>query len=229
MMDLKQKKHWRTRPGYEHRFTYNGYLTCPCGEPIHTANARRDYYTCRGRTIARVCDKKYMARQKLEPILDTLFSERLVSPDFLERCIHELKRRSESNESALRMRHLTSEIERLGKKHARVIEAFLDGVIPREERDERLATIDRETKVAKELLAKEEPPVSLDDVSALTKALAPLAEWRYWSREQKRTLLATLVPDIRVADYKIESLGLNPVIFSNENTHSGTGSSPLPA
>ena len=225
-MDLKQKKHWRSRPGYEHRFTYNGYLTCPCGEPIHTANARGDYYTCRGRTIARVCDTKYMARKKLEPMLDTLLSEQLISPAFLERCIHELRRRSESNESALRIRHLTFEIERLGKKHARIIDLFVEGMVSREERDERLAIIDRETKIAHELLAKEQPPVSLDDVSALTKALAPLAQWRYWTREEKRTLLATLVPDIRVADYKIESLGLNSVIFSNENTHSGRDSWP---
>jgi DNA invertase Pin-like site-specific DNA recombinase len=226
IMDLKQKRHWRSRPGYEHRFTYNGYLTCRCGEPIHTANARRDYYACRGRTIARVCDTRYMARKKLEPILDTLLSERLVSPGFLERCIRELKRRSESNESALRVRHLTSEIERLGKKHARLIDAFLDGVISREERDARLATIDRETKFAQESLAKEGPSVSLGDVSALTEALAPFAEWRYWSREEKRTLLAALVPDIRVADYEIESLGLSPVIFSNESTRKDTGSSP---
>jgi hypothetical protein len=117
----------------------------------------------------------------------------------------------------------------LGKKHARVIDAYLDGVISREERDERLATIDRETKMAQELLAKEEPPVSLGDVSALTEALAPFAEWRYWSREEKRTLLAALVPDIRVADYEIESLGLSPVIFSNESTHSDMDSSPRPA
>lgn len=225
IMDLKQKRHWRSRPGYEHRFAYNGYLTCRCGEPIHTANARRDYYACRGRTIARVCNTKYMARKKLEPILDSLLSERLVSPGFLERCIHELKCRSESNESARRVQHLTSEIERLGKKRARVIDSYLDEVISREERDERLATLDRETKMAQELLAKEEPQVSLDDVSALTKALAPLAEWRYWSREEKRTLLAALVPDIRVADFEIESLGLNPVIFSNESTRSGRDSS----
>ena len=33
IMDLKQKKHWRTRPYYEHRFTYRGLLTCStCGE-----------------------------------------------------------------------------------------------------------------------------------------------------------------------------------------------------
>jgi hypothetical protein len=47
-----------------------------------------------------------------------------------------------------------------------------------------------------------------------------ITEWRYWSREQKRNLLAALVPNIRVADYEIDSLGLNPAIFSNEVTRS---------
>jgi hypothetical protein len=79
-------------------------------------------------------------------------------------------------------------------------------------------------RVAQKMLTKERPSVSLSNLSVLTKALAPLAEWRYWSREQKRTLLAALVPEIRVADYEVESLGLNPAIFSNENTRSGKGS-----
>jgi hypothetical protein len=71
--------------------------------------------------------------------------------------------------------------------------------------------------------------VLLDDVGLLSEALAPLAEWCYWSRDQKRKLLATLVPDIRVADYEIESLGLSPAIFSNENTRMGKDSSRQPA
>ena len=74
------------------------------------------------------------------------------------------------------------------------------------------------------MLTKEKPSVSLDDLRALAATLAPLAEWRYWNREQKRTLLAALVPDVRVADYQIESLGLNPAIFSNENTRRGRDS-----
>ncbi len=221
IMDLKQKRHWRSQPEYEHRLTYNGCLTCSrCGEPIHTALARNDYYACKGRRVAHVCNTKYMAKEKLETILDALLSERLTAPTFLERCIDELRHRSESNEPVVRIHRLTSEIERLKRKHDRVIDTFLDGVISQEDRDERLATIDRDIQIDQKMLAKERPSVSLSNLSVLTKALAPLAEWRYWSREQKRTLLAALVPEIRVADYEVESLGLNPSIFSNENTRS---------
>ena len=55
----------------------------------------------------------------------------------------------------------------------------------------------------------------------MIQAFAPLAEWTYRSREQKRSVLSTLVPEIRVADYKIESLGLNPPMLGNEDSRKG--------
>jgi hypothetical protein len=61
------------------------------------------------------------------------------------------------------------------------------------------------------------------DTDRLIQAFAPLAEWTYRSREQDRSVLSTLVPEIRVADYKIESLGLNPLTFGNEDSRMGKG------
>jgi hypothetical protein len=75
---------------------------------------------------------------------------------------------------------------------------------------------------------RESPSASLD-LGGLTEALAPLSEWNFWGREQKRRLLAALVPDIRVANYRVESLGLNPAIFSNQDSHRGRDSWPPPA
>ena len=50
IMDRKQSKHWRCQENIERRFTYNSFLTCSaCGEVVHTAFARRDYYVCKGR------------------------------------------------------------------------------------------------------------------------------------------------------------------------------------
>ena len=37
--------------------------------------------------------------------------------------------------------------------------------------------------------------------------------------------LASIAPDIRVADYQIAALGLSPTIFSNENSRTDTDSS----
>lgn len=229
IMDLKQKKHWRSRSDYKHRFTYNGFLTCSsCAEPVHTALARRDYYACKGRRITHACNTKYMGREKLEAILDSLLSQRLTAPAFLERCVRELERRSQSDESDMRIERLTSETVALRHKRDRIIESFLDGVLSREERDQRLAKIDQDIQAVERMLVHVRPTVS-PDLNALTEALIPLAEWQFWDREQKRALLASLVPDIRVADYEIEALGLNPAIFSNEDTRRGKDSWPRPA
>jgi DNA invertase Pin-like site-specific DNA recombinase len=226
IMDLKEKKHWRSRTDYEHRFTYNGFLTCSeCGEIIHTALARRDYYACKGRRTKHTCQTGYMGREKLEAVLDGLFSQCLRVPAFLEQCMSELKRRAENNDSVAQVQRLTSEIANLRQKRGRVIDTFLEGVLPREERDQRLATIDRDIQVSQARIMQERPSVPLD-ISVLTELLAPLAEWDFWDREQKRTLLAALLPEIRVANYRVEALGLNPTIFSNENSHMGRDSWP---
>lgn len=220
IMDLKQTKHWRTQPDVEHRFTYNGFLTCSsCGEIIHTALARRDYYACKGRRSAHTCNTKYMGRERLEAILNQLFSDRLTSAEFLQNCINELQRRGTQDDSAARIQRLAAEVNNLREKRRRVVEAFLDAAIEREERDSRLAAIDRDIRSTQDLLTRINPTGTLN-LESLVQAFSPLVEWEFWSRDQKRLVLASISPDIRVADYEIEGLGLNPTIFSNESTHS---------
>jgi hypothetical protein len=82
--------------------------------------------------------------------------------------------------------------------------------------------IDSGIDIAQGRLMREVPSTSLAS-GALIEAFAPLAEWEFGNRDQKRTVLATLTPDIRVADYKVESLGLNPALFSNEDTRTAAG------
>ena len=224
IMDTKQRRHWRSQTHYEHRFTYCGFLTCSvCGEIIHTALARRDYYACRGRRLAHTCQSKYMRREKLESVLNGLFSQHLSNPAFLERCVENLQERSAQANSSARIQTLTGHIKALTGKRERVIDGFVEGVIGREERDRRLSAVDHDIQVAEDILMREAPVVSLD-TAKLVEAFIPLAEWEYWSRDQKRMVLSAIVPDIRVADYKVESLGLNPAVFSNENTRKGMDS-----
>lgn len=116
----------------------------------------------------------------------------------------------------MRIQGLTSEIKAMQEKRSRVVDIFIEGVISRE-RDQRLVAIDSGIDIAHGRLMREVPSTSLAS-GALIEAFAPLAEWEFWNRDQKRTVLATLTPDIRVADYKVESLGLNPALFSNEDT-----------
>jgi site-specific DNA recombinase len=229
IMDLKQTKHWRSQPEIEHRFTYNGFLTCSaCEEVVHTAFARRDYYACKGRRIKHICTTKYMGREELEAKLDILFAEGLTNPRFLEECIAILRGRQTQNESVARVQRLTAEMSQLRGKRTRVVDAFMEGVIERDERDSRLAIIDRDAQATQDLLMRETPATSFK-LTTVVEAFAPLAEWKYWTRDQKRSILETLVPDIRVADYRIETIGLSPSIFSNENTRADGGSWRLPA
>jgi hypothetical protein len=224
-MDLKERKHWRSRTDYEHRFTYNGFLTCSsCGEVVHTALARHDYYACKGRRTAHTCDTKYMGRERLESVLDGLFATRLSSSFFLEQCVDKLLHGSTQKNSGVEIQRLNSEINVLRRKRERVIDGFIEGVIENRERDKRLTAIDDGIRIAKDALTREAgdtPP----NIESLIEAFAPLAEWEFWSRDQKRQVLSTLVPDIRVADYKVESLGVNLGLFSNEDTHRDTDSS----
>jgi hypothetical protein len=224
LMDLKQKKHWRSRPNLEHRFTYNGFLTCAkCGELIYTALARRDYYACKGRRSKGLCTTKYMAREKLEAKLDLLFAEQLTDRGFLEQCLGELTRRTTGDSSAIRMQRLSLQLTKLREKRSRVLEAFLDGVISRDERDQRLVPIDRELLNGQTLLMQLTPAVGVS-ADSLSEAFSVLFEWKFWNREQKRSVLATLTPEIRVADFEVMSIGVSPAIFSNESTLTGTGS-----
>jgi hypothetical protein len=224
LMDRKQSKHWRfqNRPS---RFVYRGFLTCAvCGEIVHTALARRDYYTCKGRRLKHACNSSYMDRKKLEDILDRLFGARLPDPLFLEKCVRVFEGHRSANSSSEEIQRLTNAVTLLRKKRERVIESYLEGVIQRSERDQRLEVIDGDIQRSQDRLLEQEIPADRIATSTLLEYFAPLWEWEYWSREDKRLVLSTLVPDIRVADYRVESIGLPAKFFSNDDTPRGTDS-----
>jgi hypothetical protein len=166
-----------------------------------------------------------MARVKLEAKLDALFASNLSSPMFLEQCIEGLRARHEHSDACLHSQRLTSEINSLREKRSRVVDGFVEGVIDREERNRRLAAIEHDIEAASNILMREALPPMID-IPALVGALAPLAEWEHWSRDQKRSVLAAFVPDIRVADYQVESIGLPASIFSHESTQTDRDSWP---
>jgi DNA invertase Pin-like site-specific DNA recombinase len=229
IMDLKQSKHWRCQEKIERRFLYNGFLTCStCGDVIHTALARRDYYACKGRRTNHGCRTKYMRREKLEAVLDELFAASLTSPTFVSRCVEEVKKRAAQGDSARQIQRLTAEINSLRRKRERVVDSYVAEAIGAEDRDRRIKAIDGDIRVAQDTLISLDPTPSLDEAK-LIEAFAILGEWEYWSRDQKRSVLSALVPDIRVANYDIESIGLNPSLFSNEDTRTDKDSSRPPA
>jgi hypothetical protein len=226
IMDEKQQRHRRAREGKGQRFVYSGFLTCSnCGEPIHSSFQRRDYYVCRARRLGHTCNTRFMARERLEQQLDILFVERLTDRQFLEDCVDAVQRRSEPQNTEGRLQELNAQIAALRSKRERVIDAYTDGAIGREERDRRLAIIDRDKEALQGLMLQQEVTPRLDPI-VLAERLACLAEWPYWTREQKRSVLAAMVPDIRVSDYHIESVGLRGEMFGSEESREDTGSWP---
>ena len=224
IMDLKQRKHWRSIPDRKPRFTYSGFLACSkCGELIHSVLARADYYVCKGRRLNHICCTRYMARERLERKLDFLFASNLTKPTFLEKCLESMKAQYQREGSAARVERLKLDVESLRLKRGRVIDSFVEGLIPTSERDRRVAAIDRDLELSEGLLKRETPSLSVD-LCTMIEAFAPLVESEYWTRDQKRSVLTTLVPEIRVADYEILSIGLQPSVFSNDDTRSPAAS-----
>lgn len=174
------------------------------------------------------CNTKYMCKERLEAVLDELFSAKLTSPAFLERCVGELTQRSERHDSPHRAERLRLELKSLRQRRERTVDSFIDGTISNEDRNRRLSSIDGMIQACEEGLKQDQPAVT-PDLTSLVEAFSSLTEWEFWGRDQKRALLATLVPEIRVADYQVQTLGLNPAIFGNEVTHMGTDSLPRPA
>jgi hypothetical protein len=168
-----------------------------------------------------------MRREKLEQRLDLMFAEQLTSRGFLQTCIEELANPRKQDDSGIRIQRLNADVRNLRQKRERVLEAFFDGTISRDERKQRLESIDRDIQSIHELLLLNNTPSAVN-LESLIKSFAPLIEWQYWTRDQKRTLLAALVPDIRVADYRVTALGIDSTLFSNEHHRTDKGSSPLP-
>ncbi len=165
---------------------------------------------------------KYMAREKLESVLDGLFTNQLTSRSFLEHCVQEMQARADKADAGGEVERLTLELSSLRRQRDRVVDLFVKDRIEIPEMDKRLSTIDEGIHAAEAILGRSAVDSSLD-LRKLIEVFSPLAEWEFWSRDQKRQLLTTLVPDIRVANCEVESLGLNPRFFSHEVSRRAAG------
>jgi DNA invertase Pin-like site-specific DNA recombinase len=228
IMDLKKERHWRTKGEPNYRYTYNGFLTCgKCNRLVYTAFRRRDYYICKGRyNASHDCDTRSMRRELLEPHLDQMFASRLTDIGFLRELASEVERTQTKPDSAIQITRLQSKLTTLQAKRSRVLDTFFEGVIDKTARDAKLEEIDREIAVTKELLFSSMPmPAPSPDL--LAQVFEPFMEWEFLKRDDKRKILSTIVPDIRVADYKVFSITmLLPQNFSDEINRTDKGSSP---
>jgi hypothetical protein len=229
IMEVRRGRHWKARPDFHHRFGYNGFLTCAaCDQPVQTASMGDGYYVCKGRRQLKECDSPYMRRDTLDAALDSVFAGRLTEGEFLRGLAGEMKKRSESDQDLKSAARLEAEIGRLRSKRERIMESYFEGVIGKEERDARLGAVRRDEEKAQAMLARVRPPAALR-AADLADAFAPFFEWGFLARDDRRRLLSTVVPEIRVAAYKLEGVYLAlDSGRSNNGTHTGRGSSKPP-
>ena len=230
MMDIKQSRHWRARHDYVHRFTYNGFLICSeCQEIIYTGLMRDDYYICKGKRLARKCSTRYMRRDRLEGVLDDLFASRLTDSGFLREVIEGILLMNRANDDENRVAKLSNILAKLEAKRRRVLDAYVEGVMAKGERDSRLAGIEREIESTRSLLQLHPPAaISAEDLALM---LSPLFEWKFLGREEKRRILSVMVPEIFVADYRVTgvSLSMPPAQRRHDEIHTDRDSSLPPA
>ncbi|MBA2526961.1 MAG: recombinase family protein [Pyrinomonadaceae bacterium] len=209
---IKAKKigHWRLKESYEHRFTYNGFLTCTCQERIYTKYRRDDYYLCKAR-----CGTHYMRRDVLEPRLDRLFCQQLTDTTFLEGILASARQSAPRVDSEA----LARQLSRITQKRQRILDTYFEGIINPTERDLRLATIERERQTIADLLAREKQSDALTP-SIIADTFAPFVEFDLLNRDQKRRLLNTITPQIIAADYLVRGIYFSGLMGNHKDRDS---------
>jgi DNA invertase Pin-like site-specific DNA recombinase len=222
---LKKEKHWRSYSEAPNRYTYNGFLTCgDCASLLYTHTAKDEFYVCKSRNTreARLraarglvpCSNSYMLRKKLEPKIDFLLGEKLRETEFLSRVVEEFNTGMQNSVStaATEKTVVSQKLANLEAKRQRILEAFFDGAIGKEERDSRITHLDMELSAFRQILLDSTPVVPQARTEAdFEEILEPFSEWEFLERDDKRALLTALCPEIRVEQYVVKSLMLNLV------------------
>lgn len=217
------------------QFTYNGFLWCSkCGARLHTVRNQfnRYYYFCSNKKRKDdvgecLCQNTgYMNRERTESILDGLLSRKLCDPGILRHIYEEHLRRTEAKGRGKDAARLKDQVERLQAKRERVIEAYIEGVLAKPERDARLQAVDRDIRLANNALAEQVPQATWDP-ELLADIFAPFAAWEFLNRPEKRAMLNAVAPAFQVADYSVYGMYLGvtnstlpPSDFSDSNSGS---------
>ena len=134
-----------------------------------------------------------------------------------------------ANDDENRVAKLPNILAKLEAKRRRVLDAYVEGVMAKGERDSRLAGIEREIESTRSLLQLHPPAaISADDLALM---LSPLFDWKFLRREEKRRILSVMVPEIFVADYRVAgvSLSMPPAQRRHDEIHTDRDSSLPPA
>jgi len=220
IMALRGRRRTLAREGARERYLYRGMLACRCGLSIYglrkPAKGRiRFYYSCRAKNDKRMspadCDNVYMRVDRLESALDDVIQRCLTQPDVIVAAVE-----AHNSSLGLSWRSIDPDTEALEqrrvellRKEGRVIDAYVDGLITKAERDRRLAAIEREGKALAELAAAPGPrPAEALDADAVLAMVGVLARWRHLNWSQRRRILEALAPSFVVWRYSIDGVYL---------------------
>jgi hypothetical protein len=239
ILNLKKENHWRVRPDHQRRFTYSGFLKCGiCGNLIYThAHSPRDWYVCKSRTSPAstlrkaqgltACTNSYMRRERVESLLDSIFSHRLTDHDFLERIATDFAEMSHSTANKDEHLRLQRMYKQLSEKRSRILDGYFENLIDRKQRDEKLKEVDADVRFCEQKLGDTGADEYEISAESLANALAPFQEWEFLPRKDKRRLLQSLIPEIHIRNYEVTKLAcLMAETNGYEKNHTGTGSWP---
>jgi peptidase M20/M25/M40-like protein/recombinase-like zinc beta ribbon protein len=205
----------------EPQYTFNGFLYCAvCESPMysHTNQKDRHFYCTENGTRARkrnpasACPTPYIRAAVIEPKVEQLLSDRLQDDDFLGRVAAATAIGDQQpSEVAPDQAAIGQHIEALSGKRSRVLEAYFDGAISRNERDDRLNRIDAEIESYRRVAGQIVQPRPRVDARALAGVLAVFAEMPYLQREQKRSLLQGIGIAVFVEGYIIREVAMRNI------------------
>ncbi len=201
-------KHWRetTRTG---QFLLSGMLRCQCGEPCYTKtrsrNSGHDTYLCSTRHPGGMgCGTKRVWRELIEATVIRMIREQLSNPYVLPLLVDAIERRT--LKAPARDQHASKERSRLEAKRERILEQRADGLITREQCNERVAVVDRELAALRIEAPAAEPKIDTVKLAvALQKHFAGFETWEL-ARQQK--LLRWAIGDIAMNSKGIDTITL---------------------
>lgn len=221
----------------EHNFVYRGTLFCGthmdesdhgdlCGQPFyHAAGSRsqdgtyKRFYYCRSGNarFGPSCGGHYMSEHRLDPVLDAALASALTNPATLKRALAAHHDRAPVRSVAVPGVNTDALAARLADKRSRVLDAYVDGALTREERDARLAKIDAEIRSLSEIT----PAAPAPSVRAFAPAdvLSVVRVFRRFHRldfDAKRAVLETVRPRLFVSHYAVEGVWLDGRLFGGD-------------
>ena len=216
----------RSRKDRTELFTYRGFLFCgddECGlvQYGNQTTSRtgkltpgRRFYYCKSLHPYRRpkdgwrCSNKHMVSGKVDAAIDALIQDKLTTSEFLLEALKAYNdsltdgwQKGQRNRGSIKNR-----IVRLETRRNRVLESFYDGVISKQERDEKLKTVSQDLESLRAVLDEADNTPQTLDAEVVLSLVSMFQEWRFLEVMQKRRILEALMPAIFVYRYKVQGI-----------------------